>query len=95
MNRSRTVEPLDREGAEDVSTLRLPAGTEEYLNVPVTLERGKSDPTTSEVEVALVGANGSPVEDDWKPGEWALGGPPHLARILVGPGKETDSVAGT
>lgn len=65
--------------------LELPASTIEYVQVPVVLDRGVTDPTTFGVELALAGAllTSPPDEDDWIEAVWVSGGPPYLARLLV------------
>lgn len=63
--------------------LRLPVGTVEYISAVVRLDRDQSNPTTYEVEYALLDPDLTPTEPDWLPAEWVVGGPPYRARALI------------
>lgn len=60
--------------------MRLPAGTNEFLQVRVREDRDASNPTTATVDFALIGKNATPVGGDWLAGSWVAGGPPYYAQ---------------
>lgn len=75
-------------------TTRVSAASLEYLRVTVTLTP-TADPTTNEVKIAIPAVGVAPIEDDWVDAEWETGGPPYVARILIGPTADTIPEPGT
>lgn len=65
--------------------LRLPAGTSEYLQSRVRVDKDATDPTTYTVAMALIDADAAPVSGDWAGASWATGGPPYYAQKLYAP----------
>lgn len=66
-----------------MNRLTLPAGTLETVEARVSVDGGATDPTSFEVEYALLDPDAAPTEMDWSAGTWAPAGPPYLARALV------------
>lgn len=62
--------------------LRLPAGTSEYLQARVRVDRDETDPTGFGVETAVVDKDVMPGGGDWTSASWAAGGPPFYVRRL-------------
>jgi hypothetical protein len=60
----------------------------EYVEVPVafTIQGVVQNPTADAVQLAFPSAGVDPVAGDWVTGSWEAGGPPYVARALVGPG---------
>lgn len=77
-------------------TLRSAASSLEFLRLPISAVRdGEAfDPTTDDVDIAVVAAGTAPIEASFLPGEWEDGGPPYIARILIGPGSDIELEAG-
>lgn len=72
-----TLGPLTR--------LRLPAATVEKLQVPVTADRGATDPTTFTVEMAVVDDDVVPSGGQWVAATWnSLDGTPKIERTVTG-----------
>jgi hypothetical protein len=60
----------------------------EYVEVPVafTVAGVVTSPTGDTVQLAFPLAGVDPVGGDWVSGSWEAGGPPYIARTLVGTG---------
>jgi hypothetical protein len=59
-----------------------------YVEVPVafTVNGVVINPTADVVQLAFPSSGVDPVGGDWVTGTWEAGGPPYVARLLVGPG---------
>lgn len=77
-------------------TLRLAAGTREYVRAAVAAtEDGVAvNPTSNLVQFAFRAPGATPVEADWKTGEWETSGGTYYARILLGLGGTIELAAG-
>lgn len=77
-------------------TLRSAASSLEFLRLPISATKAGAafDPTGDDVDIAVVAAGTAPADDDYLPGEWEAGGPPYIARILIGPGSDLALEAG-
>lgn len=67
----------------EISSLSL-----EYVEIPVAFTVGGvvTNPTADTVQLAFPAPSVDPVSGDWVTGSWEPGGPPYVARLLVGPG---------
>ncbi|MDX3839570.1 hypothetical protein [Streptomyces europaeiscabiei] len=70
--------------------MQLPATSTEYLHVPVTATPEGTDLEDAPVQVAVVAHRANPASDEWRTATWDDG----VARILVGPGTDTELTAG-
>jgi hypothetical protein len=69
----------------EVSSLSI-----EYVEVPVSfvIAGAITNPTGDVVALAFTLPGIDPVSGDWVNGSWEPGGPPYIARTLVGPGNK-------
>lgn len=64
------------------------SGSVQYVEVPVSFQVAGApvSPIADVVALAFPVAGVNPIAGDWVTGSWESGGPPYVARVLVGTG---------